>query len=208
MNRADSRAPRAGNTFDKYGSDDPLVRRVMAGFFRGLDGLWAQAGAPESVLDVGCGEGVITRAGARRLGAAPVVGLDVNDPRLAAEWSKAGEPNLEFRTGDAHDLPFDDDAFDLVASIEMLEQAGDPDRVLAELCRVARRAVIVSVPREPVWQALNLASGRYVRALGNSPATRNHWSRGAFVDLVGRHARVEAVRTPVPWTLVLARPRG
>lgn len=208
MNRADSRAPRAGNTFDKYGSDDPMVRRVMSGFFRGLDDLWAQAGAAESVLDVGCGEGVITRAWARRLGTAPVVGLDVNDPHLAAEWSRAARPNLEFRAGDAHDLPFGDDAFDLVACIEMLEQAGDPDRVLAELCRVARRAVIVSVPREPLWQGLNLASGRYVRALGNSPATRNHWSRRAFAELVGRHARVEAVRSPVPWTLVLARPRG
>ena len=207
MNRADSRAPRAGNTFDKYGSSDPLVRRVMSGFFRGLDDLWAQAGARESVLDVGCGEGVITRAWARRVAPAPVVGLDVNDPRLAEAWSQASEPNLELRTGDAHDLPFDDDAFDLVASIEMLEQVDDPDRVVAELCRVARRAVIVSVPREPLWRALNVASGRYVGALGNSPATRNHWSRRAFVDLVGRHARVEAVRSPVPWTLVLARPR-
>ena len=207
MDRAESRRPRAGNTFDKYGSSDPLVRRVMSGFFRALDELWDRAGSMESLLDVGCGEGVITRAWARRLGAAPVVGLDVNDPRLAAIWSQATEPNLEFRAGDAHALPFADGAFDLVASIEMLEQADDPERVLAELCRVARRAVVVSVPREPLWQALNLASGRYVRALGNSPATRNHWSRRAFVELVGRHAQVEAVRSPLPWTLVLARPR-
>lgn len=184
----------------------------MGGFFRALDELWDAAapdgGVPESVLDVGCGEGVITRAWAQRLGGAPVVGVDVNDPKLATLWSQHAQPNLRFEVADAHALPYADGAFDLVASVEMLEQATEPERALAELCRVARRAVIVTVPREPLWQALNVASGRYVRALGNSPATRNHWSRRGFVDLVGRHAQVELVRSPLPWTLVLARPRA
>jgi hypothetical protein len=66
--------------------------------------------------------------------------------------------------------------------------------------------VLVSVPREPLWRVLNVASGRYVRALGNSPATIHHWSRRGFVALVGRHAPVVEVRSPAPWTLVLARP--
>ena len=51
-----------GNTFDKYGSTNPVVRRLMAGFHSTLDELWAAA-APESVLDVGCGEGVLTASG-------------------------------------------------------------------------------------------------------------------------------------------------
>jgi ubiquinone/menaquinone biosynthesis C-methylase UbiE len=201
--------PYAGNAFDKYGSADPVVRRVMSGFFRALDDLWARATAPAppgSLLDVGCGEGVITRAWAQRLSAARVVGLDVNDPRLRGWWERHARPNLEFVAGDVHDLPYADGEFDLVTSIEMLEQAGDPDRAVAELCRVAGRALILTVPREPIWRALNMASGRYLRELGNSPGTCNHWSRRGFVELVGRHATVEAVRTPLPWTLVLARP--
>jgi 2-polyprenyl-3-methyl-5-hydroxy-6-metoxy-1,4-benzoquinol methylase len=48
-----------GNTYDKYGSTNPVVRRLMAGFERTLDDLFTIA-APATILDVGCGEGVLT----------------------------------------------------------------------------------------------------------------------------------------------------
>src|SRR4029078_12259896 len=55
-----------GNTYDKYGSTNPVVRRLMAGFERTLDELFVQA-APQSILDVGCGEGVRVEEGARSM---------------------------------------------------------------------------------------------------------------------------------------------
>jgi hypothetical protein len=45
-----------GNTYDKYGSTNPVVKRLMAGSSAPLDELFTQA-APQSLLDVGCGEG-------------------------------------------------------------------------------------------------------------------------------------------------------
>lgn len=206
MDLAASRRPAAGNAFDKYGSADPVVRRVMAGFFRSLDRCWRQAGPAETLLDVGCGEGLITRTWARRLPGAEVVGVDRDSPELRRHWNVAPEPNVTLAVADAHRLPYADDAFDVVCAIEMLEQADNPAVVLRELTRCARRAVIVSVPREPLWRALNVASGRYVRALGNSPGNRYHWSARAFEGAVAEHATVERVETPLPWTIVLARP--
>lgn len=206
MDLAESRRPVAGNTFDKYGSEDPVVRRVMTGFFRSLDRCWSQAGPYGSLLDVGCGEGWVTRTWARRRPKATVVGLDREDSRLRRHWNAAPEPNVTFEVGDGARMPYEDDAFDVVSAVEVLEQVDDPDRFLAELTRCARRAVIVSVPREPLWRALNVANGRYIRALGNSPATRNHWSARSFEGLVAQHATVERVETPLPWTIVLARP--
>jgi 2-polyprenyl-3-methyl-5-hydroxy-6-metoxy-1,4-benzoquinol methylase len=193
-----------GNTYDKYGSTNPLVRRLMAGFEGSLDELFAHS-APASVLDVGCGEGVLTTGWADRLAGGTVVGIDLPDPKLDAHWRASRRPNLEFTTGRAEELPFGAGEFDLVAAIETLEHVADPERAVAEMARVARSHLLVSVPREPLWRALNLMRGAYLRQLGNTPGHVNHWSKRSFAQLLARHGEVIETRSPFPWTMVLLR---
>jgi 2-polyprenyl-3-methyl-5-hydroxy-6-metoxy-1,4-benzoquinol methylase len=193
-----------GNTFDKYGSKNPVVRRLMSGFHETLDELWARA-APSSVLDVGCGEGVLTLQWAERLGDRRVVGIDLDDPKLRAEWDQRRRPNLEFRAEEATRLTFADDEFDLAAAIEVLEHVPGPAATLAEMARVARNHLLVSVPREPLWRGLNMARGAYWRELGNTPGHVNHWSKRDFVSLLSRYGAVEEARSPFPWTMLLVR---
>jgi 2-polyprenyl-3-methyl-5-hydroxy-6-metoxy-1,4-benzoquinol methylase len=198
-----------GNTFDKYGSTNPVVRRVMSGFEGTLARLFTRA-APESVLDVGCGEGVLTYKWAQALGSRPVLGVDLADPKLEAEWHTRARPNLEFRSMTAEelqDMPFPDSSFDLAAAIEVLEHVPDPERTFAEMARVAGRHLLVSVPREPLWRALNIARGSYVRDLGNTPGHVNHWSKRDFVRLAERHGEVLEACSPFPWTMLLVRVR-
>ena len=197
---ADLQGP-AGNTYDKYGTRNPVARFLVERFLRAVDAAVAAA-APESVLDVGCGEGVVTERIARLLPETAVVGLDVADPRLVREWDARAGGNLVFHAGSAYSLPYPDGAFELVCALEVLEHLERPAAGLDELARVASRALVLSVPREPLWRALNVASGRYVRALGNTPGHVNHWSRREFVRLAGRAGEVTSVRTPVPWTVV------
>lgn len=192
-----------GNVYDKYGSSNPVVRRLMAGFESTLDELWSLA-APDSALDVGCGEGVLTEKFADRL-SGQVVGVDLRDPKLEAEWARRTRPNLDFRPYDGSDLPFAEREFDLVSAIEVLEHVPDPERTLAEMARVARRWLLVSVPREPLWRVLNVARGAYLRDMGNTPGHLHHWSRRAFVEFAARHGRVEQIRSPLPWTMLLVR---
>jgi SAM-dependent methyltransferase len=193
-----------GNTYDKYGSTNPVVKKLMAGFERTLDELWAKA-SPRSVLDVGCGEGVLTHKWAQRLRDGRVVGLDLEDPVIQAEWAKRQAPNLEYRIMKAERLPFADGEFELAAAIEVLEHVPDPNATLAEMTRVARRWLLVSVPREPLWRMLNMARGAYWRSLGNTPGHVNHWSRVGFVSLLTRHGKVEEIRSPFPWSMLLVR---
>jgi SAM-dependent methyltransferase len=195
-----------GNTFDKYGSSNPVVKRLMAGFNGSLDELWGRA-RPESVLDVGCGEGVLTEQWAARLGEGRVVGIDLDDPKLRAQWESRRRANLEFRAEEATSLSFPDDEFDLAAAIEVLEHVPEPEATLAEMARVARRSLLVSVPREPLWRALNMARGAYWRSLGNTPGHLNHWSKRAFLSLLSRYGEVEETRSPFPWTMLLVRVR-
>jgi 2-polyprenyl-3-methyl-5-hydroxy-6-metoxy-1,4-benzoquinol methylase len=191
-----------GNTFDKYGSQNPVVRRLMAGFESTLDALWAQA-APDSILDVGCGEGVLTAQWADRLGDRRIVGIDLDDPKLKAEWEQRRRANLEYRVEDATNLSFADGEFDMATAIEVLEHVPDPARTVSEMARVAKRWVLVSVPREPLWRGLNMARGAYLKDLGNTPGHVNHWSKRSFVSMLSRHGTVEEVRSPFPWTMCL-----
>ncbi len=70
---------------------------------------------------------------------------------------------------------------------------------------MARGHLLVSVPREPAWRALNLVRGAYPRALGNTPGHVNHWSKRGFLDLVSDYGRLVAVSSPLPWTMALVR---
>ena len=193
-----------GNTFDKYGSTNPVVRRLMSGFEGTLDRLFKRA-APESVLDVGCGEGVLTYRWAQRLHDAPVLGLDLDDPKLQAEWETRQRENLRFGTMPPDRLPCEDQEFDLVAAIEVLEHVPDPRRMVSEMARVARRHLLVSVPREPLWRALNMARGAYLRDLGNTPGHVNHFTKRGFVTLLSGHGEIVEICSPLPWTMILVR---
>jgi 2-polyprenyl-3-methyl-5-hydroxy-6-metoxy-1,4-benzoquinol methylase len=194
-----------GNTFDKYGSRNPVVRRLMAGFEHTLDELFTRA-APTSILDIGCGEAVLTEQWAARLGNGRVVGVDLDDPKLAAEWAARVRPNLELRELDVTGgLPYGEGEFSLVCATEVLEHVPEPERVVAEMARVASSHLLVSVPHEPLWRALNLARGAYVGQLGNTPGHINHWSRRAFVRMLSAHGEVVETRSPFPWTMLLVR---
>ena len=178
-----------GNTYDKYGSTNPVVRRLMARFQRDLDELFELA-SPRSLLDVGCGEGMLVQRWAQRIGDGRVVGIDLEEESIQAGWAEHAAPNLEYR---------------IVSAVEVLEHVPDPQLTLTEMARCSSAHLLVSVPREPLWRMLNVARGAYVRDLGNTPGHLNHFSARAFVQLLAHHGDVVAVRSPFPWTMVLVR---
>jgi 2-polyprenyl-3-methyl-5-hydroxy-6-metoxy-1,4-benzoquinol methylase len=193
-----------GNTYDKYGSSNPVVRRLMASFERTLDELMEQA-EPSSLLDVGCGEGVLVHRWAQSLPQARFVGIDLVEESIQAGWAEHQAPNLEYRTMPAENLPFAANEFAVATAIEVLEHVPDPEHTLAEMARCAERHLLVSVPREPLWRMLNLARGAYIAQLGNTPGHLNHWSKRSFASLLSRYGQVAEVRSPFPWTMLLVR---
>jgi 2-polyprenyl-3-methyl-5-hydroxy-6-metoxy-1,4-benzoquinol methylase len=193
-----------GNTYDKYGSSNPVVKRLMAGFEGELQELFTRADAA-SVLDVGCGEGVLVHRWALERPGTRLVGIDLEEPSIQAGWAEREAPNLEYRVMGAENLPFADGEFELASAIEVLEHVPDPEHTVAEMARCASRHLLVSVPREPLWRMLNMARGAYWSELGNTPGHLNHWSRRAFVALLSRHGKVVEVRSPFPWTMLLVR---
>ena len=100
------------------------------------------------------------------------------------------------------------DAARLVVCCEVLEHLSDPEAGLVTVADLADPWAILSVPREPLWRALNLARLRYARDLGNTPWHLNHWSQDEFVAFLRRRMEVVEVRSPLPWTMALCRSRN
>jgi ubiquinone/menaquinone biosynthesis C-methylase UbiE len=102
-------------------------------------------------LDIGCGLGETTMLLAQRAGSSnEFVGLDQNGELLAVARQKALHEGrrIEFRQGDATELPFADESFDFVFTRFLLTHIPDPIVVLREMVRVCKVGGIVAV-QEP-----------------------------------------------------------
>lgn len=195
-----------GNTYDKYGSTNPIVKWMMKGFGDALFNFIADA-APQSIHEVGCGEGfwTLTLAAANR----NVRGTDVSSEAINLARVNAAQRGLDpglFDVRSIYDLEPERDSADLIICCEVLEHVGDPDRALRALQGVTGRDLILSVPREPLWRLLNVTRGKYLSDLGNTPGHVNHWSAGAISRLAARYFDVVAVATPLPWTMLHCKP--
>src|SRR5690606_14299515 len=111
-----------GNHTKKYTAKNPAIRwlteRWVANLERVMDAIAAETrGSDVRALEVGCGEGVISDKLHRRW--RNPIGLDLPDAGLRAEWKAYEGPR--FLHGDAHKLPFRDNEFDVIVSVEVLE---------------------------------------------------------------------------------------
>ena len=73
------------------------------------------------------------------------------------------------------------------------------------MARVARRRLLVSVPREPLWRGLNVARGAYLRRTRQHAGSREPLVQALVRLAAARYGTVEQVRSPFPWTMLLVR---
>jgi 2-polyprenyl-3-methyl-5-hydroxy-6-metoxy-1,4-benzoquinol methylase len=195
-----------GNVYDKYSTLHPIERRLVSGFLAQLEQLVERTGAHEA-HEVGCGEGELAlRLAARGL---RVRGSDAFAEVIgeARRRAAAAGADVDYEVTPVQELDPGRDAAELVLCCEVLEHLDDPAAALETLTALAQPWLLVSVPREPLWRALNLARLKYVRDLGNTPGHLHHWSRGRFLRFLESRLEVVEVRSPLPWTMALCRTR-
>jgi SAM-dependent methyltransferase len=130
------------------------------------------------VLDVGCGTGVLARGAYARVGAhGNVAGLDPNDGMLTV--ARRAEPDIEWKTGLAEQLPYPDQSCDRTISQFALMFFTDPKSALSEMSRVTRSEGRVAFA---VWDRLENNLG-YARL-------------GALVEELFGADAADAIRAP------------
>ena len=196
-----------GNVYDKYSSSNPVERYLVNGFLRQFGSMVELSGASDA-HEVGCGEGELSRLMARE--GLRVRGSDAFQDVIAEARARAGAEGLaiEFEAKPVQALDPARDSAELVVCCEVLEHLEDPEAALATLASLARPWLIASVPREPLWRALNTARGKYLGQRGNTPGHLNHWSKAAFTRFLETRFEVEMLRSPTPWTMALCRAKG
>ena len=184
----------------KYHDRNPIVRfanqrflSTIASFLRSIPF--------NSLLDAGCGEGVVL-ASLRNEFQTGYCGLDLDYDRVRfASMEMTGNMLVN---GDAQRLPFSEGSFDLVLLLEVLEHVGDPERVLEEVHRVSGKYLLISVPNEPWWRVGNMLRLKYMRDFGNTPEHINHWTVPGFRSLLSDRFHVLSMRLPMLCTFILA----
>lgn len=187
---------------EKYHDPNPVVRFVLRRFFARLGSVVREA-APSTLLDAGCGEGELLRRGVLPP-ELRVISLDLRPESLAYLRAHSAQRNLV--CGSVTCLPFADKSIDAVLCLEVLEHLAEPSAALGELSRVARQAVILSVPHEPYFRAGNVLRGKHLSRWGDHPEHVQHWNFRTFRALLEpAFARVRLVDA-FPWIIACCQP--
>lgn len=152
----------------KIAGDSPAEYEeyLVSGLFK----LWAEkliqfsSPPPDStILDVACGTGIVARSAAFKVvNDARVTGLDISKQMLnkASEMAKKPGLEIEWKQGDASQLPFEDNRFDHLFCQQAKQFFTDPQQVLEEIHRVIKSNgtlalnILRSITHNPAYQML------------------------------------------------------
>jgi SAM-dependent methyltransferase len=197
-----------GNTYDKYGSRNPIIKLMMQGYERSLNKLVNNVN-PTMIHEVGCGEGYWTLKWLEK--GIDAHGSDFSNTVINMAQSNANDrklPSDNFLVRNIYDLEPAYDTANLVVCCQVLEHLDKPEDALLALKRIADPYLIVCIPREPLWSVLNMARGKYWNEWGNTPGHIQRWSKRGFIKLVSIHFDIVNINTPVPWTMLLCKKRN
>lgn len=100
-------------------------------------------------------------------------------------------------------LPYKSSMFDLIVCCGILEHLKNPLKALAELQRVTKQYIILSVPNEPKFRIANMMSGRDLSRAGNPSDHVQHWSGDGFELFAAKKFTVFTKKEPFPWVVLV-----
>ena len=196
---------RTGNK-QKHETKNPIQRALIRRFYRkALD--MVELVQPNSIIDLGCGEGYFLAELVAAGTSANLAGIDFSEDALAEAKSKLGQ-RATLECANLLDLANREDSYDLVTMLEVMEHIDEPEQILPLLQSLSTGHILLSVPREPWFCILNFVRGKNLRRWGNDPEHVNHWRRRSFIRWLSPHFEVLEAPGVFPWTMVLLRKKS
>lgn len=164
---------------------------------------------PQSILDMGCGDGTLLSYLAQEIMDADVVGAVFDADTLAIAQEK-NCCRIDFQHhAESETLPFSCGQFDLVVSHGFLGHSKAPRHLIKEICRASAEGIIISVPIPSLYNTLKSVPGlQDYKLLGQSvfSETTHPIALGQILYWLKQNGmKIETVLTPAPFAMVLAR---
>lgn len=134
-----------------------------------------------SLLDVGCGRGAFLERASSRFPAWDLFGTDIDAEGVST--TEVRVPGATIRRGDAGDIPFPPESFDVIAAWDVLEHVSDLDVALSEIRRCLKPAGLLTIV-VPVYDGV---TGPLVRLLDRDPTHIHKMSRDLWVSIINEH---------------------
>ena len=177
--------------------------RVVARTFLG----WLNAPNNLTWLDVGCGNGAFTEELIARCAPAAVTAIDPSDDQLAYARTRPGVGVADFRVGDAQNLAFADNSFDVATMALVISFLPDPGRAVTEMARAVRPGGWVAaymwdvpgggVPVHPIYlamESMGMKTGRPPNAAASDrQAMEGYWKTAGLKSIETRVIRMPTV---------------
>jgi SAM-dependent methyltransferase len=192
----------ATSNLRKYQSGNPVVQLLIRRFFQKLVQQMLEL-RPTTVIDLGCGEGVVADVLLKHLGQIKYIGYDKNP--IAIREAERRSPAAVFQRADIFDVEPTPDAADVILCLEVLEHMEDADRFLKHIARLQPHRLIVSVPWEPFFRIGNFCRGQYLRRLGNHPEHVHCFGVRSLQSLLAHHFLDVRIERSFPWLFGICR---
>lgn len=197
-----------GNYFNKYGSQNPLYKKLMANFTQHIIELIKSTGIQSpDILEVGCGEGHLAGILTSKINEAKYEGFDIDDELVVLAKSNCKKGN--FTVGSVYALsPYSHRKTDITVVSEVLEHLDQPEKALKELEKLNTRYYLFSIPNEPIWRMLNMMRFKYLKSFGNTPGHLQHWGKKSFKNLLSSHFSIVEFNGVFPWIISLCKKKN
>lgn len=192
-----------GSLFNKYQTKNPISKYLINSFQKHLLEL-VHVSQPQSVHEIGCGEGELSRLIALKTETKNILASDA-DKNCITHAKSFNYSDIQYKTLDIYDLDPKQDSAELIVCCEVLEHLPNPSLALTKILQLNSNFFIFSVPNEPLWRILNMLRGKYWTNFGNTPTHIQHWSTTQFTQLLSSYFEILDVRTPLPWSMILCK---
>ena len=144
-----------------------------------------------TVLEVGCGAGFSTQYLKKMFYSLEASDWDyslVKQARLRNRFTMIKHESI-------YNLLRDNDSFDLIVVLEVLEHLKYLWTALLEVKRVSSKYYLFSVPREPLWSLVHIH---------DDAGHIQYWTRSQFGNMISEHFTIIKRVTSFPWQIILA----